>query len=141
MPCVDNLADEKFYAFNEVSSMKLLETTVHRLTKLLLNHCQLPWSFIILIPLNNVSLPYNEETQKIRESIHNKCVYVICVKFSQISLTVFPCHCENMNAIFCFCDNVHTKCVRKDTRLLFRVTWIQSLRGLGIEFSVHRSKS
>jgi hypothetical protein len=37
---VGNLADEKFYAFNEVSRMKFLGTVVHRLTELPPNHCQ-----------------------------------------------------------------------------------------------------
>jgi hypothetical protein len=37
---VGNLADEKFYAFNEVARMKFLGTVVHRLTELLPNHCQ-----------------------------------------------------------------------------------------------------
>jgi hypothetical protein len=38
--CAGNLADEKFYAFNEVSRMKFLGTVVHRLTELLPNHWQ-----------------------------------------------------------------------------------------------------
>jgi hypothetical protein len=38
--CVDNLVDEKFLAFNEVTRMKILRTVVHRLTELLPNHCQ-----------------------------------------------------------------------------------------------------
>jgi hypothetical protein len=38
--CVSNLVDEKFQAFNEVSRMKFLGTVLHRLTELLLNHCQ-----------------------------------------------------------------------------------------------------
>jgi hypothetical protein len=37
---VGNLADEKFYAFNEESRMKFLGTVVHRLAELLPNHCQ-----------------------------------------------------------------------------------------------------
>jgi hypothetical protein len=38
--CVGNLADEKFWAFNEISRMKFLRTVVRRLTELLPNHCQ-----------------------------------------------------------------------------------------------------
>jgi hypothetical protein len=33
-------ADEKFKAFKEVSRVKFLGTVVHRLAKLLPNHCQ-----------------------------------------------------------------------------------------------------
>jgi hypothetical protein len=70
--CVGNLADKKFYAFNEVSRMKFLGTVIHRLTELCRTIANTEEIFIIIISLTNISLRYNEETKKLRKLIRNK---------------------------------------------------------------------
>jgi hypothetical protein len=58
----------KLYAYNEVSRMKFLGTVVHRLTELLPNIANIDEMFIVIISLNNISLRYNEESKKLRNS-------------------------------------------------------------------------
>jgi hypothetical protein len=70
--CVANLADKKFYAFNEVSRMKFLGTVVHRLTELLPNHCQHRANLYHNDIFKYISLRHNEETKKLRKFIRNK---------------------------------------------------------------------
>jgi hypothetical protein len=52
--------------------MKFLGTVVHRLTELLPNIASIEEIFIIIISLNHISLPYNEETKTLRKFIRNK---------------------------------------------------------------------
>jgi hypothetical protein len=56
--------------------MKSLGTFVHRLTELPPNHCLHREIFIMIISLNNVSLRFDEETEKLRKQ--EQCACYLC---------------------------------------------------------------
>jgi hypothetical protein len=61
--CVDNLVDKNACNLNDTLCVKLLGTTVQRLTELMQNQGQHCGNLIIIIPPNTILLPYNEKSK------------------------------------------------------------------------------